>query len=583
MPARTKNSYTVPGVGTTVRGKSGAAKKFIGKGPAPSGTVKAPERTYDEVPTVTVSPSGVTSTSSFPSEQAARRAKRAQRATKKRVRRIAQDVRSDAQKRRELPEAPKTYEAPKAKPGYEPDPLKAVISSTPNPQSKPETFKGLKTAGAPTLKELRKADKAGTLKPNAKGFATTPAVRRVAGKVRKLQKTARRSSGPLPGLDPEASRVARKVLKTGKQQGASRKELLAAAETGLVESGFKNYTDQAETDADSLGWRQERTSIYGSDAVHPKQGALNFFTETKEQSGTTAGELAANVQRPAEQYRGRYDEVKPEAAAILHAFEKGTLKPAQRKELATAKKEAQKLGLKVAGKSVGPAPKKVVTRFRAAKQAMKEVEGLPYVWGGGHGSPTSSPTGGGLDCSGAVGYVLNKIHAMKGSLTSGDMGSVLKPGPGALTVFYNGEHTFLRLGNEYWGTSVGDSGSGGLGEHDAPSAAYLAEYNVGHVPGLGRKQALQLGFKNLGSGGAQTFPGMTLSSDGSTATINEGAGATKTGKPGFSKKPITVQQKVARTNRKLKTLGVGVDSTETSHPEGTSVLDSLERKYKVAA
>jgi cell wall-associated NlpC family hydrolase len=408
---------------------------------------------------------------------------------------------------------------------------------------------------------------------------TTPQIRKVGGELRRLRSKARSSSAPLPGLDSEGTRVARKVLKTGRKMGANRKELLAAAETGLVESsGFHNLHSG---DADSEGWRQERVSLFGSDAVHPKKGAKNFFNEAKSQTGATAGELAANVQRPAEQYRGRYDEVKPEAAAVLKAFDKGGLKPGQQKRLRVVSKEAQKLGLKSAGAAnVGPAPKNVVTRFKAAKVAMKEVEGLPYVWGGGHGSPTSSPTGGGLDCSGAVGYVLNKIGAMKGSLTSGDMGSVLKPGPGALTVFYNGEHTFLRLGNEYWGTSVGDSGAGGLGPHPAPSAGYLASYNVGHVEGLGRKQAIQLGFKNLGSGGSAAFPGMTLSQSGTTATINQGAGSTVSGKPGFSKKPImlTPLQKVRKAEVKLKRL-----SAPEAPAPATAVLDKLERKYGVAA
>jgi cell wall-associated NlpC family hydrolase len=561
-----EGSYTIPGKGTTTRTDSGEAKAFIGKGPAPSGTTKVVEPSYTEVPTVTVTDSGV-STSGFKSQRAAKRAKRAQRASVKRVQRIVQDVQRDAQKRSLPPKVLPEYKAPKL----------ASYAPKPDLDAKPPEFQGLKTAGTPTLGELKKAEKTGTLHVNQKGFATTPQVRQVAGKVKRLTKKAAKSNGLLPGLDAEGTKVARKVLKTGKRQGATRKELLAAAETGLVESGgFHNYN---YGDADSEGWRQERTSLYGSDANHPKQGALNFFSETKAQTGATAGELAANVQRPAEQYRGRYDEVKPQAAAILNAFEKGGLKPAQRKELREAQLSAEKLGLHVKGASkVGPAPKKVVTRFKAAKKAMKEVEGLPYVWGGGHTSPTSSPTGGGLDCSGAVGYVLNKIGAMKGSLTSGDMGSVLKPGPGALTVFYNGEHTFLRLGNEYWGTSVGDSGAGGLGPHDAPSADYLAEYNVGHVFGLGRKQALQMGFKDLGS--SQSFPGMTLSPSGTTATMDEGT--TKTGKPGFSKKPIRLspQQKLNRTNKKLKSLGVG-DAPATPH--SGSVLADLERKYSVAA
>lgn len=125
-----------------------------------------------------------------------------------------------------------------------------------------------------------------------------------------------------------------------------------------------------------------------------------------------------------------------------------------------------------------------------ALQAAKSVKGTPYVWGGGHGGFSSNPSG--LDCSGAVSYVLHKLGVLKAPLTSGSMGSVLKPGPGAITVFYNAGHTFMRFqtphGPVYWGTSVGDAGSGGLGKHPAPSGSYLSEYNVGHVQGAGAAQ-----------------------------------------------------------------------------------------------
>jgi hypothetical protein len=470
---------------------------------------------------------------------------------------------------------------PKVAPGMQKQ-AAVKISTTPNPAAKPPSFKGKPTAGTPTRRELQRAARAGTLKVNKKGFATTPQVRKTAGTVKRLTAKARHSTAPLPGLTPQQSHVARRVLRTGDQEGATRKEKLAAAETGLVEA--PNFENPAGGDADSEGWRQERTSIYGTGPQGPRNvraSAKRFFHEVRTDAGTstapTAGLLAQAAQGSA--YPERYDERKPEAAAMLKAYEKGGLKPAQRKQLAKAKTKAQQLGLVVGSKGVGPAPKKVVTRFKAAKVAMREVEGQPYIWGGGHGSPTSSPTGGGLDCSGAVGYVLNKIHAMKGSLTSGAMGSVLRPGPGALTVFYNDDHTFLRRGNEYWGTSVGDDGSGGLGPHPAPSADYLAQYNVGHVPGLGRKQALQLGFKDLGAG-SEAFPGMTLSPGGTTATIDPGAGSTQS-KPGFSKSPIrlTQTQKARRTLRKLKQVGVG----STADAEVSPMLKALEEKYGAKA
>lgn len=126
---------------------------------------------------------------------------------------------------------------------------------------------------------------------------------------------------------------------------------------------------------------------------------------------------------------------------------------------------------------------------RTALHAAKEIAGRPYVWGGGHGGFQSR----GYDCSGAVSYVLHKLGVIKSPLTSGAMGSVLKPGPGAITVFYNAGHTFMRFATKhgyiYWGTSVGDSGGGGLGRHPQPSPGYLSSYKVGHVEGAGTAQA----------------------------------------------------------------------------------------------
>lgn len=288
----------------------------------------------------------------------------------------------------------------------------------------------------------------------------------------------------------------------------------------------------------------------------------------------------------------------------------GKANPKAIKNLKAAVKEARELGLKVSStgiQSPGPPPKKLVKRTTAAEVAMKEVDGLPYVWGGGHGAPNSEPTGGGLDCSGAVGYVLNKIGALKGSLTSGEMGSVLKPGPGALTVYYNAEHTFLSYVNKkgetiYWGTSVGDSGAGGLGPHPTPSSDYLAQYNVGHVPGMGRKQALQLGaapgsFTSAGTSGSfESQPGMSFSEGGTVATIEEGQGTKKQGKPGFSKKPIelTPWQELKQRVHNLQQLGVDValpGGQRPSEKEGEaaptsslhSQLKALEKKYAIGA
>jgi hypothetical protein len=563
-------------------GSSGSSRptKQLGGGGS-KGTQGTPEANYLTTPTVTVSSTGSVTTSGY-QPKAARRAKRAARASRKRERRITKAVsisRQNASQRRRK-QATDTKRLARTE--------TAIKATRPKLASTPKSFKGKPTAGTPTLKSLQTAAKSGALKTNRKGFVTTPPVRKAARELKQAKKAVRKTTGLTGPLTPGQKKFSRIVAR---KTGLSPRVI--AAQALAEESG--SYAQQREAEGNhnwlNIGYFDSGPGEITRDPTwsNPKSAAKATARFYNNQEFGPSEKIAAIVPTSA----GKSDAAQIAAIGNSDWATSGAYResiegthdligqkrnPKAVKRLQRAEADAKSLGLKPS--STPKASKKLVTRFKAAKQAMKEVEGLPYVWGGGHGSPTSSPTGGGLDCSGAVGYVLNKIGALKGSLTSGDMGSVLKPGPGALTVFYNGEHTFLRLGNEYWGTSVGDSGSGGLGPHPTPSASYLAQYNVGHVSGMGLKQARELGFKNLGA--TQSFPGMTLSSSGTTATINEGAGATKEGKPGFSQKPIklTQAQKAHRKFRRLDELGVG--ESEAARSESPT-LKALEQKYGVAA
>lgn len=116
----------------------------------------------------------------------------------------------------------------------------------------------------------------------------------------------------------EQKRVLHHIIDVGRKMGASRKELLAAIETALVESGARNLN---YGDRDSVGWRQER-SHYGSVAnrMNVRAGAKRFFSETKAAGrgkGTTPGTLAQSVQRSA--FPSRYDEMGEQAKDVLKA------------------------------------------------------------------------------------------------------------------------------------------------------------------------------------------------------------------------------------------------------------------------
>ena len=206
----------------------------------------------------------------------------------------------------------------------------------------------------------------------------------------------------------------------------------------------------------------------------------------------------------------------------------------------------------------------VAHRFQKIEKAANSVAGTPYVLGGGHGSSFEKHPST-LDCSGAVSRVLHAAGVLDHPLTSGQMGSVLKPGPGAVTVYYNSGHTFMKIGNRYWGTSVGDSGSGGLGKHPSPSSGYLSEYSVGHVPGLGAKAANAMGVKLTAGGSASAGGG------GTTASFSGGTTQTT---PGFSKSPIklTARQKLGKVN---KIYG----PAQATSPGPSSETAGLSRRY----
>lgn len=580
MPARAGSSYTIPGRGTVVRAKSGKAKSFAGRGPAPAGTKKVKPKTAATAPTLTVA-GGDVSTANFSSPAAATAAKGRQRSGSRRVRRIVRRAAAAERIRHAAPEA-----------------LSSTQPAVPLLSDHPEVFGGRKTAGTPTRAELNKAAIEGTLKANKAGFETTPKVRKAAMALKKAKAVVRKTEPNAPGLSPQERAVLPLVRRAHREHPDVPKSVMMAQIK--QESGFNAA-------AVSSAGAQGLTQFIPSTAA---EYGVEYGTSRKAQQSQVSGEakllhaddFARDPQGALSAYSGGYsagaynDPILRDARSSYGSLDKRG-NPKARKRLVRAKAQAAAVGLKaVVSQAPGPAPKKVVTRFKAIKSAAKELEskGFPYSWGGGHDASFApggeGENGGpGYDCSGAVSFVLHKAGVLSSPLTSGSMGSVLAPGPGAVTVFYNAGHTFMRIGNQYWGTSVGDAGAGGIGKHPAPSASYLAQYSVGHVPGLGRKQALQLGIPMGPSTGSAVLPGMTLSPAGTTATIDSGAGVTKSGKAGFSGKPIraTPFQKAMRSVREAKALGSKVhvpgEAVAAEEAPVDTQLSALERKYGKAA
>lgn len=89
----------------------------------------------------------------------------------------------------------------------------------------------------------------------------------------------------------------------------------AAAQTAIVESGIRNLSGG---DADSAGWRQERASLY-KNPTNVKAAARRFYREFAQHydPGEHSWEVAAQVQRPRADLRGRYRQEARAAAQAL--------------------------------------------------------------------------------------------------------------------------------------------------------------------------------------------------------------------------------------------------------------------------
>ncbi len=120
-------------------------------------------------------------------------------------------------------------------------------------------------------------------------------------------------------------------------------------------------------------------------------------------------------------------------------------------------------------------PSSAPPAIQAAIEAANSIATTPYVWGGGHGSFSSS----GYDCSGAVSFALNGGGFLSSPLDSTGLETWGDPGPGQwITVYANSGHAWVMIA----GLAFDTVGGPGPRWHSSPASS-TSGFIARHPPG----------------------------------------------------------------------------------------------------
>jgi peptidoglycan hydrolase CwlO-like protein len=123
-------------------------------------------------------------------------------------------------------------------------------------------------------------------------------------------------------------------------------------------------------------------------------------------------------------------------------------------------------------------PSNAPLAVRGAIEAANQIDDLPYIWGGGHGSFTSS----GYDCSGAVSFALHGGGFLSSPLDSTGFETWGEPGAGSwITVFANSGHAWAMIAGLRWDTAGnGSDGPRWSTELNENTADFVARHPAGY-------------------------------------------------------------------------------------------------------
>ena len=123
-------------------------------------------------------------------------------------------------------------------------------------------------------------------------------------------------------------------------------------------------------------------------------------------------------------------------------------------------------------------PSNAPLAVRGAIEAANQIDNLPYIWGGGHGSFTAS----GYDCSGAVSFALHGGGLLSSPLDSTGFEVWGEPGAGNwITVFANSGHAWAMIAGLRWDTAGnGSDGPRWSTELNENTADFVARHPAGY-------------------------------------------------------------------------------------------------------
>jgi peptidoglycan hydrolase CwlO-like protein len=249
---------------------------------------------------------------------------------------------------------------------------------------------------------------------------------------------------------------------------------VGALETLLVDIYKSNDPDVTAVVMRSSSWSDlltrteyiDHIQSYDNEVVNRVRGLRDQITALVAQLQATHDRIEAardEVAARERQIASQHAEIQQQQSQLVAARDarEGVLNALLRKEqqiqtdLSNIPAPAGRATLDSSGDAIPPSNAPLAVR--AVIESANQIDDLPYIWGGGHGSFTAS----GYDCSGAVSFALHGGGFLSSPLDSTGLEVWGEPGGGNwITVFATSGHAWAYIAGLRWDTGGPGGGSG---------------------------------------------------------------------------------------------------------------------------